>query len=518
MRESSVTQDHLLITTVASCAIALLLLLSPGTASGAEPEGIHKIQHVIMIMQENRTFDAYFGTYPGANGIPHGVCVPDPGNGGCVAPYHESGERNHGGPHGAASALADINGGKMNGFIGQAEEKSHCKRGAGRCLPCSNPAANPKLCIDVMGYHDAREVPNYWTYAKNYVLQDNMFESAASWSLPEHLMMVSGWSAVCPSGDSNPLDCASSLFPEGIGVKGEPPPPLNAAWTDITYLMHKDGVSWRYYMFEGFEPDCDNNEEVTCKPSKRHKNQRRTPGIWNPLLHFADVSQDGQTENIQSITHLYEAVHTSGTCGLPSVSWVIPNWLVSEHPPSTIAAGQAFVTTVINAIMRSPCWSSSAIFLSWDDWGGFYDHVAPPTIDQNGYGLRVPGLVISPYAKSAVIDHAQLSHDAYLKFIEDDFLGGARLNPKTDGRPDSRPDVREEAAGLGNLVNDFEFSQAPRAPLLLSPSPPPGPPSTPPSEIAARSPAERHARSHRRSRGAPARERRRVTRRRSAVV
>jgi hypothetical protein len=99
--------------------------------------------------------------------------------------------------------------------------------------------------------------------------------------------------------------------------------------------------------------------------------------------------------------------------------------------------------------MEGPDWDSTAIFLSWDDWGGFYDHVVPPQIDDNGYGLRVPGLVISPYAKRGYIDHQVLSSDAYLKFIEDDFLGGARLDPKTDGRPDPRPDVRENQKLLG---------------------------------------------------------------------
>jgi len=89
------------------------------------------------------------------------------------------------------------------------------------------------------------------------------------------------------------------------------------------------------------------------------------------------------------------------------------------------------------------------------DWGGFCDHVVPPVVDGNGYGFRVPGLVISPYARPGYVDHRQLSHDAYLKFIEDDFLEGQRLNPSTDGRPDSRPDVREEAPGLGNLLSDF---------------------------------------------------------------
>ena len=129
--------------------------------------------------------------------------------------------------------------------------------------------------------------------------------------------------------------------------------------------------------------------------------------------------------------------------------------------------GQTYVTGLINAIMHSPDWNSTAIFLSWDDWGGFYDHVMPPHVDKLGYGLRVPGLVISPYAKQGYIDHQTLSFDAYLKFIENDFLNGNRINPKTDGRPDQRPDIRENAPILGNLASEFNFNQPPRPPMFL---------------------------------------------------
>jgi hypothetical protein len=129
--------------------------------------------------------------------------------------------------------------------------------------------------------------------------------------------------------------------------------------------------------------------------------------------------------------------------------------------------------------MKSPDWESTAIFLGWDDWGGFYDHVAPPVVDQNGYGLRVPGIVISPYARKGFIDHQVLSSDAYLKFIEDDFLGGVRLNPRTDGRPDPRPDVREDKPALGNLIEDFDFNQRPRPRMLLPTNPPTDSPSAP---------------------------------------
>jgi phospholipase C len=132
-----------------------------------------------------------------------------------------------------------------------------------------------------------------------------------------------------------------------------------------------------------------------------------------------------------------------------------------------VSNAQTYVTGLINTIMESSVWKSTAIFLVWDDWGGMYDHVRPAHVDQNGYGLRVPGMLISPYAKRGFVDHQTLSFDAYAKFIEADFLGNQRLNPKTDGRPDPRPDVRENAPQLGALINEFNFSQTPRKPMIL---------------------------------------------------
>ena len=161
------------------------------------------------------------------------------------------------------------------------------------------------------------------------------------------------------------------------------------------------------------------------------------------------------------------------------MSWVTPSGPDSEHPPASVHQGQAYVTSVINAAMKGPSWDSTAIFVAWDDWGGFYDHVLPPRVDRNGYGLRVPAITISPYAKKGHIDHQTLSSDAYLKFIEDDFLGGARLDPNTDGRPDRRPSVREDEPILGNLAADFDFSQPPRPPLLLPTNPPTDSPTIP---------------------------------------
>ena len=448
---------------------------------------IHKIKHVVIIMQENRSFDTYFGTFPGADGIPPGVCVPDPATGGCDPPFHDPSDLNYGGPHGEASATADIDGGRMDGFVAQAEKGAGCQTGDPSCSPCTESTSGQSTqskCVDVMGYHDAREIPNYWTYAQDFVLQDHMFEPNASWSLPQHLYMVSEWSAFC-TDPLNPFSCRSALQSPNGDETGAATMPfdqfgqanngqLHYAWTDMTYLLHKFGVSWAYYVFGGSEPDCADDQDMTCAPVAQNA---QTPGIWNPLPSFTDVTQDGQLGNVQSLSNFYTAA-ASGN--LPAVSWIDPNGAVSEHPSALVSAGQTYVTGLINAIMRSPDWSSTAIFLSWDDWGGFYDHVIPPQIDAMGLGLRVPGIVISPYAKQGFIDHQTLSHDLYNKFIEDDFLGGQRLNPATDGRPDPRPDVREVSPFLGDLLLDFNFNQAPRAPVILPVHPAPGPASTPP--------------------------------------
>ena len=446
--------------------LAAWLCPSSGTpaAQAADTSGIHKIQHIVVIMQENRSFDSYFGTYPGADGIPMmngvpAVCVPDPATSQCVKPFHDPHDRNRGGPHGEAAAIADIDSGKMDGFIQQAiEGQRRVCRGA--LSPRCGAAGGPP---DVMGYHDEREIPNYWAYARTFVLQDRMFEPNASWSLPAHLFMVSGWSAHCTTSD--PMSCANALQnPGGFGGGGRAAhaqkPPIYA-WTDLTYLLHQAHVSWAYYVAEGTQPDCEDDQMMTCAPKPQRVG---TPEIWNPLPWFVTVRADGEVSNIQTISHFYEAAR-SGT--LPAVAWVVPNGLLSEHPPALVSAGEAYVTGLINAIMQGPEWASTAIFLTWDDWGGFYDHVVPPRVDENGFGLRVPGLVISPYARRGYIDHQILSFDAYLKFIEDDFLGGQRLDPATDGRPDPRPDVRENASQLGNLVADFDFDQSPRPPLIL---------------------------------------------------
>ena len=456
----------------AAAAAVLAAAVLAATANEARPAtgdaGIHKIKHVVMVMMENRSFDSYFGTYPGADGIPMGrdgkpkVCNPDPAADVCWRPYHDPRDRTGDAPHGSRNSKRDVNGGRMDGFVREARSAPH------RCQYAHDYVCAPAAALDVMGYHDRRELPIYWDYADNFVLHDRMFGAIASWSLPAHLFMVSAWSARCNrafdpfscrneiSGPSKPYDFSTS---EGYRK-------THFAWTDVTDLLHRAKVSWRYYVFKGNEPDCAQDEVLSCEKKIMEPG---TPSIWNPLPAFDSVKENKQVRNVQSIARFYRAAN-KGT--LPSVSWVIPNERVSEHPPFKVSVGQAFVASVVNAIMRGPNWKSTAIFVTWDEWGGYYDHVVPPKVDVNGYGIRVPSLLISPYARKGYVDHQTLSFDAYLKFIEDVFLDGQRLDPATMPRPDPRPTVRENVPELGDLRHGFDFSQTPRPPLILKPHPP----------------------------------------------
>ncbi|HEX6818143.1 MAG TPA: alkaline phosphatase family protein, partial [Ktedonobacterales bacterium] len=349
----------------AGCATATT---SAGRPTATPEDGIGKIKHVIIIMQENRSFDQYFGTYPDADGLPSNVCVNDPVTGRCIKPFHDQFDMNFGGPHAEASATNDIDGGKMDGFIKTEEgsKKTGCQNDP-NAPACSQNNGAP----DVMGYHNGADIPNYWAYAQNFVLQDHLFEPNASWSLPAHLFMVSEWSAKCASSD--PMSCTNALDgPSGTNVAGN-----DYAWTDLTYLMYQNHVSWGYYLSNGTEPDCE-DDAMICNNNK--KLAPKVPGIWNPLPQFDTVKADKQVGNIQDVSHFYTAAK-DGT--LPAVSWIMPDNVVSEHPTALVSSGESYVTSLINAVMQSPEWTSTAIFLAWDDWGGFYDHVVPPHVDAN---------------------------------------------------------------------------------------------------------------------------------------
>jgi phospholipase C len=292
------------------------------------------------------------------------------------------------------------------------------------------------------------------------------------------LMMTSEWSAICPDLQ-NPESCFSSP-----NVPARTPGQTPFAWTNLAWLLDNMGVSWRYYLSQGGTPDCDDQGSTdTCDPEIQ---DATVFSWWNPLPGFTTFAQN-VARNPAYATHViraeqfyYDVINQA----LPSISWIVPNAVVSEHPDYNIVDGMNYVTSLVNTIMQSPYYNNTVIFIAWDDWGGFYDHEAPPVADLTekgqpwGYGFRVPGLVISPYV-AGHFDHQILSFDAYNRFIEDLFLGSQRLDPTTDGRPDSRPNVPEaittavtypgnQVVAIGDLLNDFDFTQQPIPALILS--------------------------------------------------
>jgi phospholipase C len=464
-------------------AACLGALGGPPAARAAMP-----IKHVIIIMQENRSFDHYFGTYPGANGFPRKTCEPiDPTDTsqGCVVPFHDQNDINAGGPHNQNDAQLDLDDGitvaKLDGFIAQqiGGAARSCPPGIHRPGTCSDTKAGVAI-YDVMGYHTADEIPNYWAYAQHFVLQDNMFEGVRSFSMPAHLDLTSEWSARCP----NPTSVASCV------TSPNPIPPVGTKviypWVNLFQLMDLHQVSWKYYLGNGAEPDCE-DDEMTCEPALQANG---VLSFWNPVPGFASVEAQGAAYLAAHNPSLDQFLVDLKDGTLPQVSWVVPANDYSEHPPAGVTVGMEYVTSLINAVMQSPYWNNTAIFLAWDDWGGFYDHVVPPIVDRNnsttpiqGFGLRVPGLTISPWARAGMIDHQVLSNDSYATYIENLFMDGARLDPTELGEPDSRPTIRDEltrgtypdgrTAKIGRLYTEFDFDQAPLPPLVLSTHIPP---------------------------------------------
>jgi phospholipase C len=331
-------------------------------------------------MQENRSFDHYFGTFPGADGLPRDAvgnftsCVPvmvsDPSQG-CVKPFHDTSLFQAAGPHSANAFVFDLDDGAMNGFV---EEQERAKAPLCRTKPKSRVCAGVMI-HDVMGYHTAAEIPNYWEYATRYLLQDHFFEPVGQWSGGAHLMMTSEWAAKCRD-PADPMSCASDANTPPANPKAP-----RFAWTSLAWLLDQMGVSWRYYLSEGGTPDCDDqSDRDTCDPEIQESG---VYSPWNPLPGFttfaANVGKDPRyARHVIKVDKFYADI-TDGK--LATVSWIIPSFAVSEHPGAPVVDGMNYVTSLVNAIMQSPYYNNTVIFIAWDDWGGFYDHAAPPVVD-----------------------------------------------------------------------------------------------------------------------------------------
>jgi phospholipase C len=461
-------------------------VLAASLVAGAVPAAANqldkarqKIKHVVVIFMENRSFDHYFGTFPGADGIPAGVCMPydpaDPGQG-CVAPFHDPSDLTQGGPHGASGAFNDLDDGvteaKLDGFLQQANQ--------GIVSACKTDPNGPKCTAkrtDVMGYRTADDIPSYWAYAQHYVLQDRLFEGERAPSVESHSDLASEWSANC-SDPADQTTCVTTTHITNHDTHDQWP------WASLMMLFDTHDVSWKWYLGTGDEPDCQDAGRLDCAP------QLQTTGVvsgHNSPPHYKWVrDQNAQDPNyLPQHNPMYDQFLVDlKQKTLPQVAWIIPSEVYSEHPPSRITTGMEFVTSLVNAVMQSSYWKDTAIFVTWDDWGGFYDHVVPPIVDYNqdgnftveGFGLRVPGLLISKWARKGMIDHQLLSFENYARLMEDLFANSARLDPAALGIPDSRPTIRDALTSatfidghsepIGDLLAEFDFSTA-QPPLVL---------------------------------------------------
>ena len=373
-------------------------------AEGNAPAPKTRIEHFIFLMQENHSFDNYFGTYPGANGIPPNTCMPvDPFNTNskeCIKPFH-AGDNDvlpDDPDHSTQTFLTQFNKGKMDGFVYALNQRNQDGRLS-------------------MAYYDDRDLPYYWNLADQYVLFDNFFSSAGDSSAINHFYWVAATHNEPPEGQS--LQAYLAQMPT------------------IFDRLIEAGITWKFYV-QNYEP------ALTYRTQDQYPGNRQSQVVWVPLL-MIDRFLDDPTLNshIVDMDQYYEDLN-KGT--LPSVAFMVPSG-PSEHPPSSLLSGQRFVRVLLQALMQSDYWKRSAFLLSYDDWGGWYDHVPPPQVDAHGLGPRVPALLISPYAKRGVIDHTLLEFTSALKFIEENW-GLKSLS------------ARDAAAN--NFMDAFDFSSPPR--------------------------------------------------------
>jgi phospholipase C len=477
-RSSTNSGSSRLLNRVTMLGACLAILTVPAFKVRSQSAGI-PIEHFIFIIQENHSFDNYFGTYPGANGIPSGTRLPDYPGGPLVNPLFLL-RANHVPrdlPHGWVSYRLAWDNGAMDGFLWAEYRQASSYYGKGIAQPTPNPnlvkivkrkrpmdsepkaifsdgeflspsgfadsedddapwvgdaneqlaapeplasgtpnpAKRPSWVIYTLSYMDDSVIPNYWTYAHDYTLCDEFFSSVTSASLPNHLYNVAGQSGDLV-GDFR-IPTANTLYFE---------------FPSVIQLLGNAGVAWKYYTGKG-DPTVE--------------------GVWNPLPGFRKYSESKGFQNLDahlgSLPDFYRNIQENT---LPQVCWITPPKEKSEHPPYDVPTGMWYVTDLVNAVMKSPYWNNCAIILMWDESGGFYDHVAPPQVDELGLGFRVPALVISPWSKSGVIVHTQYDLTSPLALLETKF-GLSALSTR-DGSSNS-------------MLDCFDFTQTPLPPHII---------------------------------------------------
>ena len=445
---------------VAILVCGLLFPLAPTTVRGSQSQ----IQHLIFIVQENHSFDNYFGTYPGANGLSLSTAIPfDPNQTslGYVHPFHLNvtqpimiwGDEL---PPGVSDP-DDLQ--QTNSTIPFHFDTESIGRDLSHAWTVAHEAYdNGKMdgfvvaegSVLTMGYYDRSDIPYYWDYANQYVLDDNFFSSLMGPSFPNHLYIASGTNG--PITNLPPLCLQTPChWIQNGHVVDNPPTAYNwqgfsLDWSTLAQELSTANMSWSWFDGES-------------QPTK--------PNIWDvlPLFTYFQNNPDQLTEHVRRTQAFVNDIQDGQ---LPAVSWIIPGGWVpptypaacrgtggpSEHPPARSDCGMDYVSYLVNQVMESQYWQSSAIVITWDDYGGFYDNVPPPQVDAFGEGFRVPTLVISPWAKHGYIDHTQYEFASLLRLAEDNF---------------NLPTLGTRDVSANDMMNSFDFSQTPQ-PTLIEPA------------------------------------------------
>lgn len=378
------------------------LNVTNGTASTVTPipTASSKIQHIVIIMQENRSFDNLFYGFPGADTATSGMSA---GQSVQLQPVLlEQGEDLD---HSHPDWWADWNNGRMDGFV---------RSGYG----------NPNLAYS---YVPQSETKPYWTLAQRYTLGDRMFQSNTGPSFAAHQYMIAGQSGQASEDPNNtPWGCdapaatrVALVGPNGTDLPGVFP---CFDYQTMADLLDTAKITWRYYA-------VSNTDLLSAFQAIRHI--RYGPDWTNNII----------TPNTQVLTDIANGK-------LAQVTWIVPALSYSDHPgPGSTNEGPDWVGSITNAIGASPFWNSTVIFISWDDWGGWYDHVNPPQVDSMGYGFRVPLIIVSPYAKPGYISHVDHEASGFLTYIEEVF---------------ALPNLGARDANADDFSDCFDYTQVPQ--------------------------------------------------------
>src|SRR5579871_3135689 len=373
-------------------------------------------KHVVIIVQENRTFDNLFATFPGADGTTVG--------------------KTHNGTLRLRKADLESRVSPSNGYPYWHEAYNHGQMNGFDKIPIGKVPGTY-----VYQYVNPAQIAPYWDLAKQYVLADHVFQTSGSGSFSAHQDLIRGgtaingseslidfpngrpWGCDAPGGTVTSMITTNNVYEHYRG----PFPCLT--YETLRDLMDAQGISWRYYaptVGQSFGGDLWNAFDAI--KAVRYGPEWNTNQASPETKVFTDISRNT----------------------LPAVSWVIPDYANSDHPGSPTDTGPSWVAQVVNAIGQSPAWKTTAIIVVWDDWGGWYDHVRPPGPQRSGgLGFRVPLIAVSPYAKDGYVSHSVYEFGSIVRFVEDNWSLG-RLGTTDSTSADYTDDF-------------FDFTQAPRA-------------------------------------------------------